>query len=200
MELQQPTACPCAECRANSTPRQASYRERYRLNMSTRTRSQDADRHSYAIDLYVAHQLRELRKSEKITITKLAAVLGITAREYRRYETRAMPIPVGILFLIGVHFGVPITRFYPDPAKGAKRGHPHPDRSNELLHHFGAVVEPALQRALVETSGFLLPSTDGNGEGRKPGPTLGKVVTLRRKDDVLGSPALDTELSTSWPA
>lgn len=160
------------------------------------TRCQDDSVLVHAIDLYVARQLKELRKKRRVIAAGLAGALGMTSREYGRYESCAAPMPIGILYTISVHFGVPITHFYPDAGRTGRRERTYPSRASELLHHFGATGDPALQRALVERSALLLPSADNNGETRRPLPGSETVVMLRQQECVPREDELDIELST----
>lgn len=70
----------------------------------------------HAIHIQVGKNLRAIRRSQKISMDKLAPNLGISYQQYQKYETAENRLSVGKAFVIAHLLNVPLTELTRDTA------------------------------------------------------------------------------------
>jgi transcriptional regulator with XRE-family HTH domain len=117
-----------------------------------------ADRPSLGeVDRHVAARLRRLRRELGLTQAGLAGLLGISAQQAHKYETRASLLPADRLAAVAAALGVGVEYFFEGlDREGAARPTPGQRRALELALLFGRLSGPqretlcAMVRALAK--------------------------------------------------
>jgi transcriptional regulator with XRE-family HTH domain len=123
-----------------------------------RTRVEEADRQ-------VARRIRERRVALGLTQGDLAARLGLTPQQVRRYEAGADRLTAGRLHVVAETLGVGVAHLYeglptvaaPDPADGGRIG-------LALARKFAAVTDRRHQEALLALARALAGGYEGELE------------------------------------
>ena len=69
----------------------------------------------------VGEKLRELRESNDLTQSQIAAALGVDRSTYTRYELNDTPVTLETLTVLAQIFGVPTEQLLPDEDDGDKK-------------------------------------------------------------------------------
>lgn len=121
----------------------------------------DDDTPSYEIDRHVGRRVREIRKLRGVPVEDIAAALGVSPRQFARFESCNVPMSIGVLYTISEYFNVPVTLFFPVSGRIVRRNDANANRLAELLDLFKAISDPDLKRALVGVSHLLKSSLAG---------------------------------------
>ena len=66
------------------------------------------------VDLFVARQIRQIRKKDKITISNMARYLNISEKKLKQIEQAISPLSVGLLFQIVSVLGCDFQDLFPE--------------------------------------------------------------------------------------
>jgi transcriptional regulator with XRE-family HTH domain len=69
-------------------------------------------RHAGAIDVRIGKRLRDARRAQHMSQTKLAAALGVRFQQLQKYESGKNRISAGRLYEAAHALGLPITFFF----------------------------------------------------------------------------------------
>lgn len=69
------------------------------------------------VDAFVGVQIRIARKAARMSADTLAAELGVSVQQYRKYENGLNRITPAKLFAVAEFLGVPLTQLLDRPAK-----------------------------------------------------------------------------------
>lgn len=70
----------------------------------------------HVIHIQVGKNLRAIRRSQKMSMDKLAPDLGISYQQYQKHETAENRLSIGKAFVIAHSLNVPLTELTPDTA------------------------------------------------------------------------------------
>lgn len=85
-------------------------------------------------DLIVGQNLRKLRIDNNVTLSELAAAIGVSHQQLQKYETGANRISAGNLFQIAEQFSVPVDALFEGlEGRGGKADDPV-ERSRRKCH------------------------------------------------------------------
>lgn len=69
------------------------------------------------VDAFVGAQIRAARKAARMSAVNLAAELGVSVQQYRKYENGLNRITPARLFAVAEFLGVPLTQLLDRPTK-----------------------------------------------------------------------------------
>lgn len=75
-------------------------------------KSSRASRQPVEADIVVGQNLRKLRLENNVTLSELAASIGVSHQQLQKYETGANRISAGNLFLIAEQFNLPVDALF----------------------------------------------------------------------------------------
>ena len=94
-----------------------------------------AARRAGPVDRFIGARIEAARKARHLSAQDLGRRLGFTAPQMRKYEAGVSRIPAATLLAISQIVEIPVTRFLPEAALGAKGGRtrsaPSPGASSE---------------------------------------------------------------------
>ena len=75
---------------------------------------QKLKRRNSQISMVIGHNIRSLRRAQKISLDQLSTVLEISYQQLQKYETGKNQIPADKLFILKHYFNTPYETFF-DP-------------------------------------------------------------------------------------
>ena len=112
-------------------------------------------RHTDAIDLIVAQNLKLQRLAKRMSQEELGALLGVTFQQIQKYEKAANRIGAGRLFRIASVLGVDIRVFFEGASSRRTAEHSSPlslisdPRSFRLVQAFAKLRVEGVKRSIV---------------------------------------------------
>ncbi len=101
------------------------------------------------VDRYVGGRIRERRVMMGLTQQDMAALIGVTRQQERKYERGINRVTAGQLFLIAQALGVPVGYFFEDMEKDTHhKATPLQRMSLAIARNFSRIPNPRHQEAL----------------------------------------------------
>lgn len=122
-------------------------------------------------DAYVGAQIRARRAALGLTLTQLAAMLGIRHQQLQRYETGDNRISAGFLFLVARALGVDTAFFFrglsdqPYLPPEVRQAQDVSLRLEDLAQDFLRITNPQYQEALCRLARALAERAEASKDG-----------------------------------
>ncbi len=129
-----------------------------------------AARRAGPVDRFIGARIEAARKARHLSAQDLGRRLGFTAPQMRKYEAGASRIPAATLLAISQIVDVPVARFLPETALGAKA---RDDEIRALARSLLGAGEAALAKAFVTFAQAYASSASGPRVASKPDPVPG---------------------------
>lgn len=126
-------------------------------------------------DRQVGQQLRRYRLLHQLTQARIAAQVGISHQQLRKYEDGSSRISMGRLSSLAEALNVPMTRFLSEEDRPEHAFWPAsrpPSRQEELLRHVAAMAPP-FQQAVLRLAKALAADAPAPAPGLRPSPPAG---------------------------